>query len=200
MNFDKRTLLRILVIILVSATSLFAWRMITLWRLPYDEVEIPPLGIREHLDIPPRPGVQGILISGPTIEPLIFSIDLSKAGVRTLEWQRLQSIDPHTDVKITGHIDNQGRLFISDRDVLMGGHTEAGLMIRQAMRSWMYTPFKNGTIRFWFNLPSKGKKLIIDTEGLTRTRDIPVHVPIFEGRIHLIEGISLGDIQMGGTF
>ena len=200
MSFDKKTFIKIIGVLLFGALCLFGWRTYRMWRMPYDEVEIPPIGIREHLDIPPRPGIQGILISGPTIEPLIFSIDLSKAGVRTLEWQRLQTIDPHTDVKVSGHIDTQGRLFIADRDVLMGGHTEAGMLIRQAMRTWMFTPFKGGRIRFWFNLPSKGKKLIIDTDGLMRARNIPIHVPIFEGRIHLIEGISPSDIQMGGTF
>jgi hypothetical protein len=200
MTLDKAIFLKILGGLGIIALGVFVWRTITLWRLPYDEIEIAPLGIREHLDIPPRPGIQGVLISGPTIEPLIFSIDLSKAGVRSLAWQRLETIDPHTDVKVSGHIDNQGRLFISDRDVLMGGHTEAGLMIQRAMRTWMYTPFKSGRIRFWFNLPSKGKKLIIDTEGLSRAREVPMHVPIFDGRIHLIDGISPGEIQMGGTF
>ena len=200
MTLDRATFLRIIVVLLGIGLALLVWCTFELWRLPYDEIEIPPLGIREHLDIPPRPGIQGVLISGPTIEPLIFSIDLSKAGVRTLEWQRLETIDPHTDVKVSGQIDSQGRLFISDRDVLMGGHTEAGLMIQRAMRTWMYTPFKAGSIRFWFNLPSKGKKLIIDTDGLVRAREVPSHVPIFEGRIHLIEGISPSDIQLGGTF
>ena len=199
-RFQKSTLLKSLLGVVVFGMVLIAWRQYVLWRLPFDDVRIPMMEMEEMLEIPQRPGVQGIVISGPTIEPLVFAIDLTKAGVRTLDWRQLQVVDPHTDVKISCEIDNQGRLFFSQKDVLMGGHTEAGMMIQRVLKTWIYTPFKSGTIRFWFNLPSKGKKLLIDTSDLNRRTDIPGHIPIYDGRMHLIEGIQTSDIQVVGSF
>jgi len=171
-----------------------------MWRLPFDDVQISPFEKEEKLEIPPRPGVKGIVITGPTIEPLYFSIDLSKVGIRLLNWRQLQSIDPHADVRVNCRVNDQGRLTFSQKDVLMEGHTEAGVMIQQAMKTWSYTPYKMGEIRFWFNLPSKGRKLIIDTQGLLRKNEIPDHIPIYDGQIHLIEGIPFNEIRVGRSF
>lgn len=170
------------------------WRQYTLWRLPYSQVYIPPIEGEQELEIPPRPGIQGLVIEGPVIKPLFFSIDLSKAGVRSLDWSRLQTIDPNTDVKVNCQIDEEGRLIFSKDDVLMEGHTEAGMMIQIALKTWIFTPFKTGMIQYWFNLPSKGKKLIIDMKGLIRREEIPPYVPIYHGQMHLIEGISFQEI------
>lgn len=174
------------------------WREYALRRLPYDDLEIPAVVEEKRLEIPPRPGVQGVVITGPRIEPLFFAIDLSMAGVRELNWRRLRLVDPHADVKLTCTVDGRGRLLFSQEDVLMEGHTEAGMMIQQALKTWVYTPYKSGMIRFWFNLPSKGKKLIIDTQGLRRKGEVPGHVPIYDGRLYLIEGIPNQDVQVGG--
>ena len=170
------------------------WRQYVLWRLPYSQIIIPPIEGERELEIPPRPGIQGLIISGPVIKPLFFSVDLSKAGIRSLDWRQLQTIDPHTDVRVNCQIDEQGRLVFSRDDVLMGGHTEAGMMIQQALRTWIYTPFKTGYIQFWFNLPSKGKKLVIDMQNLKRKANIPLETPIYNGQMYLIEGISYQEI------
>ncbi len=174
---------------------LVGWRQYTLWRLPYSEIYVPPIeGGERMLEIPPRPGIQGLVIAGPVVQPLYFSIDLSKSGVQSLDWHQLQIIDPHTDVKVNCQIDVQGRLTFSKDDVLMEGHTEAGMMIQRALKTWIFTPFKTGMIQYWFNLPSKGKKLIIDMKGLNRREEIPPYVPIYNGQMHLIEGISFQEI------
>ena len=156
--------------------------------------------MEEKLDIPIRPGVRGIIISGPKIEPLNFSIDLSRPGIRELDWRELFRMDPHTDVKVECSIDENGHLSFSENDILMAGHTEAGMIIKRVLKTWAYTPYKSGRIRFWFNLPSKGKKLVIDTQGLRRRDDIPPHIPIYEGRLYLISGISPRDIRVGGFY
>jgi hypothetical protein len=165
-----------------------------LWRLPQSQIIIPPIEGKRELEIPPRPGIQGLVIAGPIIKPLFFSVDLSKSGIRSLDWQQLQSIDPHTDVKVNCEIDEQGRLVFSKEDVLMGGHTEAGMMIQQALRTWIYTPLKTGPIQFWFNLPSKGKKLIINMQDLKPKGNIPAQIPIYNGQMYLIDGISYQEI------
>jgi hypothetical protein len=174
--------------------------MYALNRIPLEKIDIPSVKLEEKLEIPQRPGIRGIVISGPVIEPLFFSIDLSSAGVRELDWRRLRRIDPYTDVRVHCRIDDYGQLVFQSKDVLMGGHTEAGMMIRRALQTWVYTPYKSGEIRFWFNLPSKGKKLVIDTTGLRRREGIAEHVPIYEGQLHLIRGIADGDMRVGGRF
>ena len=187
-------------VVVIVAGGIWGWREYCLRRLPFDAVLIPPIEYRERLEIPPRPGIQGIVITGPTIESLFFSIDLTKAGVRSLDWRRLQAIDPHADVKVNCRIGDQGQLWFSQDDVLMGGHTEAGMIIQRTLKTWMYTPFKTGVIRFWFNLPSKGRKLIIDTSGLRRKPQIPEYVPIYDGKIHLVDGLENENIWVGGRF
>ena len=190
--------LRILGIPILVFLMILAWRAYVLHKMPFDEIEITAYGEKEELEIPPRPGVQGIVITGPRIKPLFFSIDLSRAGVRPLNWDQLRLVDPYADVKITANIDHRGRLLFSQRDVFMEGHTKAGMMIQQAMKTWKYTPFKSGVIKFWFNLPSKGKKVIINTNELRRKSNVPDHIPTYDSQIHLIEGIRAGDIQIGG--
>ena len=197
MNFHKKTFIQILVAICLCIFLILSWRAFTLWQLPYDEVEIPPLLLEDKLVIPQRPGIRGIIITGPTIEPLFFSVDLTKSGVRGLNWRQLQSIDPHTDVKINCLINDQGEVYFAMQDVLMEGHTDAGMEIQNALKTWIYTPFRSGVIRFWFNLPSKGKKLIIDTSGLRRKWEIPNDIPIYNGQLHFIQGIPANEIGIG---
>lgn len=194
MNREKKISLIILSGVVFIGLLILGWRQIVLWRLPYSRITLPPVEWEKELEIPPRPGIQGLVIAGPVIQPLFFSIDLSKTGVRSLDWRRLQAIDPHTDVKVNCRIDEQGRLIFSKDDVLMGGHTEAGMMIQQALRTWIYTPLRTGYIQFWFNLPSKGKKLIIDIKGLNRKEGIPFHIPIYTGQLYLIEGLPFQEI------
>ncbi len=138
--------------------------------------------------------IQDPVIADPMVQTLFFSIDSSKEGIQPLDWYQLKIIDPHTDVKVSCQIDAQGRLTFSKEDVLMEGHTEAGMIIQGALRTWIFTPFKTGTIQYWFNLPSKGKKLIINVKGLNRGEGIPQDIPISNGQMYLIEGISLQEI------
>lgn len=200
MMIRRKTLFQFVGFFLFSGVIILGWREYSLRRLPFDSMLIPPIMKEDKLEIPPRPGVQGIVITGPTIEPLFFAIDLNKSVGRTLDWQQLQAIDPHTDVRINGRVDDQGRLIFSQNDVLMEGHTEAGMMIQSALRTWVYTPYKSGVIRFWFNLPSKGRKLIMDTRDLKRREEIPLHIPIYDGKIHLVEEIPSHEILVGGYF
>ncbi|HHS14456.1 MAG TPA: hypothetical protein ENN03_11920 [bacterium] len=179
---------------------LLGYREYRLRRLPLDDIQLPLFEHHEQVQIPPRPGIHGIVISGPVIEDLIFSIDYTKAGVRSLDWNRLIAMDPNADILIKGTIDDQGRLNFTRDDVRMEGHTEAGIMIQNVLRTWIYKPYKTGKIQFWFNLPSKGRKLIIDTSGLIQRSNIPAHIIVSNGRIYNIDGIHINDIQERGQF
>ena len=197
-DFYKRSpFIYIIASLVLFSLSMVVWRWYTIRRIPVESIRIPPIGIEERLDIPQRPGVRGILVSGPMIEPLFFSIDLSRSGVQPLDWRQLNRIDPHTDIKVSCRIDNQGRLHFGQNDILMAGHTEAGMMIQQALRTWVYTPYKSGRIRFWFNLPSKGIKLTIDTHALERREGIASHVPVYDGRLHMVEDVYSSDVRIG---
>ena len=197
-SIHKKILLWFTIAFLAVLVLLLAWREYLIVHLPFEDWKIPS-AIEERLEIPPRPGIQGIVITGPEILPLKFSI-LSNPGAMFLNWNALMRVDPNTDVKVTARIDAHGRLVFSQADILMEGHTEAGLMIQRALKTWMYRPYKLGTIRFWFNLPSKGKKLIIDTSGLVRNEGIPSYVPIYTGRLYLIDGIPFNEVQTGKYF
>jgi hypothetical protein len=196
---DKKPLLIYVVqFILTAGFILLGIRVILFLSLPVTRVDISYLGSEEKLIIPPRPGIKGIVITGPQVQPLFFSVDLSRAGVRSLDFQQLELMDPHTDIKVNCTIDPQGRLMFSQKDILMEGHTEAGMMIQRALKTWVYTPYKMGRIKFWFNLPSKGRKVIIDLKGLKRKDSIPKHIPIYTGQVHMIDGVAIHEIQVGG--
>jgi hypothetical protein len=181
-------------VIMICGLGVGLYRFIELSRLPEDSVTLPAFDIDERIEIPPRPGIQGIIISGPVIKPLKFEIDPSKSGLMIpISWRDLRTIDPYTDVVVDCRIDSQGKLSILN--VWDEGHTRAGNLIKTALRTWRYTNYKRGHIRFWFNLPSRGKKLVIDTQDMFRSPGIPEHIPIYQGKIHLIEGIRPVDIQ-----
>jgi hypothetical protein len=182
----KQIVLWFFLIFLAGVLLLTGWREIQLRSLPQDEIRLYPPDLNEMMEIPQRPGVKGLIITGPRIEPLYFSIDLARSGIRSLDWRRLQIVDPNAD----------GRLIFSSEDIAMEGHTEAGLIIQNAMKTWLFTPYKNGRIEFWFNLPSKGKKLIINTTDLYRRASVPAHVPIYNGRLHFIDYVPQNEIKV----
>ena len=197
MKFGLRKIIIILAaIFLLGVVAREVW----LLSLPVQEVVMPPESNEDKMEIPPRPGVQGIMISGPRIQPLYFTIDLTRSDLQNLNWKRLERMDPWADIKVKCKLDEKGRIFFSQEDIQMEGHPEAGLMIQQALRTWRFTPYKTGEILFWFNMPSKGRKLMIDISRLNRSPFIPEYVPVYNGRLHYIEDISPADIQIGSHF
>lgn len=165
---------------------------------PVDTLILPEFEVSQKLEIPPRPGIQGIEISGPLIQPVTFAIDMSKPGLLRIDWDRLMAIDPGTDIKITTEINSRGQLTISNFDD--GGHTQAGRYIRSALQTWMYKSYLAGTVRFWFNLPSRGTKVMVDISRLGRTAMVPAHVPVLYGRIHLIDNTPRGAVALARDF
>jgi len=175
-------------------------RAVRLWRLPYESVAIAPEDQYERIEIPPRPGVRGLVITGPRIMPLYFAVDLAKAGIQPLDWDDLRNRCPGADVRIKCQVDEKGNLHFNKEDVRMEGFTEAGTLIQNALRTWAYRPVKSGTLSFWFNVPSMGKKLKIDMQGMKRVPSIPEHVPVIDGQLHYILGLPAQDIEVGSGF
>jgi len=174
-----------------------AWMMS---RLPIDALHVASYGQEQEPEIPPRPGILGIEISGPEIKAKRFEIDLSRSGQISIGWQKLLTVDPNAQIIVNAAVDNQGQLTISQREVRMEGHPQAGVMIIRAMKTWMYTPYKTGPIQFTFNLPSEGRKLLINASGLKRKSDIPPEVPIFDGLSYWIDGIPPQEVQVVGSY
>lgn len=197
MKFSIKTSFRIFsLLFIILLVIYFSIRKIWYTALPVSEKHLVYANAPSEINIPERPGVRGILISGPKIDPLFFSIDLSKSGVMSVDWDYLMSVDPGTDVKVNAFIDSKGRLHFDQDDVLMGGHTKAGNYIQQTLRTWRFTPYREGRIQFWFNLPSLGKKMIIDMRQLERKASIPEYIPIYTGKVHFLSNIPTSAIQI----
>ena len=177
--------------VLLAAGGLAVYRNYEIRKIPYEKIMLNASEEYSKILIPPRPGIMGITITGEIIRPLVFSI-IGKATVTALDWGRLGN---RAVVKVTATIDDKGRVFITE--MRSGGHTEAGLLISEALQTWIYTPYKTGTIKFFFNLPSKGRKLIIDTSGLRRRNDIPPEKRVYDGQLYYINGIKSTDVGIG---
>jgi hypothetical protein len=115
--------------------------------------------------------------------------------LESLDWKRLLATDRHAQIIVVATVDNQGNLLFTQRDVHMEGHPQAGVMITRAMKTWVFTPYKTGPIEFTFNLPSEGKKLLIDASGLRRKESISKEVPILDGQLAFISGINPTEIR-----
>lgn len=158
--------------------------------LPLNATGIPFRAYKFKLTIPPRPGTQGIIIMGPEIEKLYFEIDGTKAGLRKLDWSKLENIDRLADVTVKATVNPDGSLTIDrESDVKDEGHPDAGREIFNVLRTWVYTPYKTGEIRFWFNTPSKEKKLTIETRRLETPRKYRKY-SVTDRLLYYIEGVN----------
>ncbi|HEX9933795.1 MAG TPA: hypothetical protein VGB38_01260 [bacterium] len=164
-------------------------------KLPEDSISIPFSDVEKQPEIPPRPGIQGIEISGPEIKAKRFEIDLARSGLESLDWKQLMAVDPHAQIIVIGTVNAQGQLLFAVRDIRSEGHPQAGVIIAKALKTWVYTPFKSGSIEFTFNLPSEGKKLVIDASRLRRRSTVPAEVPILDGPLFYIEGLDSQEIR-----
>jgi hypothetical protein len=184
-------LIRVLFVMVLIFLGIILWRGLVWFGMPMDSEHLIPSPAEEEVETipPPRPGVQGIMIMGAKIIPPIFQIDLTKSEI-PLNWRTLEVIDPDTDVEVHGEIMKNGQLVISS--INDKGHPSAGRLIEQALSTWVYTKYKTGSISFWFNLPSKGRRLIIDIRRL-RVREMETTSAIVRnGMLHLVQDLPSG--------
>jgi len=185
--------------ILAFAIVYFAVHEILLSLLPEDNLMVPLTSIEEKIPIPPRPGVKGIIITGPVIKDLVFQIDFKSSRVKKLYWKRIERIDPTADVKIRAKVLPNGNLqFNPVNDVFSPGHSYAGSEIAKVVQTWRFTPYKHGEIRFWFNFPSRGVKLAVDVHDLRRNPDIPEKYFVKNGLLFYVEGLKPSRVNQFG--
>lgn len=199
----KRTLKRVLVrLVILIAVLIFAVALMIVFRycgLDSEKVSVKAFARPDSLTIPPRPGIQGVVISGPILKDLVFDIDLSAAGLTALDWNRLENIDRTAVVSIRAKVNTRGELMF-DRmanDIKDSGHPDAGRYIERVLSSWVYFPYKSGDISFYFNVASRGSKLIIDAHELEQADHIDDLIYVKNGLLYYIDGLSSRDVKYG---
>ncbi|MBN1481078.1 hypothetical protein EH223_01315 [candidate division KSB1 bacterium] len=167
--------------------------------LDYDEVSLQSFAIEDALVIPPRPGTQSIVISGPEIREQFFGIDLSAPGIRPLVWQELEALEQTTWVTIRAQVLENGQLSFSkaNNDVKDAGQSAPSLYIQNVLRTWTYFPNKTGTILFYFHVGAVGKKVTIDVSGLKKSPGISAKIPVVDRGLHYIKGLNASEIVKG---
>ncbi len=143
------------------------YRQVLLSQIPDAKKIIPVRMSRDDVPIPRRPGTKGIRIVGPPRQVLRFQIDFTK-NPEPLDWQFLERTDRRADVIVEGAIDAGGHFSIAK--LHDNGHPQAGHYIRQVLSTWKFKQYKKGTIRYYFNVPTRQEnmKIQIDARGLQR--------------------------------
>ncbi len=196
---DNRAVSIAIAAILLLAVLYLALHEILLSLLPEDNIMVPLTTVEEKIPIPPRPGVKGIIITGPVIKDLVFQIDFKSSQVKKLNWKRIERIDPTADVKIRAKVLPTGELVFNPiTDVFSPGHSYAGSEIAKIVQTWRYTPYKHGEIRFWFNFPSRGVKLTVDVHDLRRNVDVPEKYFVKNGLLFYVEGLQPSRVNQFG--
>ena len=184
---DKKTKVIVVTVIciIVLIFALLLWRGHIIRGLPENDKHIPSIAASEKLEIPQRPGIQGIVITGPIIEPLLFSID-SRVSPKELDWEKLKNINPKADVLIKAKIENGKITKLKIHDI---GSKKAGELVVEAIETWCYTPYKDGEIKFWFNLATEKEKFKIDPMSLEKAKEYEKY-PIKDGKLYHIKGMK----------
>ncbi len=185
--------------LVLVAILYLALHEILLSFLPQDNIMIPLTSIEEKIPVPPRPGVKGIIITGPVIQDLVFQVDFKQSQIKKLNWKRIEKIDPTADVKIRAKVLPTGELVFNPvTDVFSPGHSYAGSEIAKIVQTWRFTPYKHGEIRFWFNFASRGVKLTIDVHDLRRNADIPEKYFVKNGLLFYVKGLQPARVNQFG--
>ncbi len=169
--------------------------MIAMSGIPAEDGDLG--NIEEVIVLPERPGTRSLILTGPIIIPLKFTIDMSRPNISALDWSALRNIDVTADVKIRANVSEDGSLFFDPiSDVYCPGHTKAGEMISKKMQTWAYIPYQVGEILFHFNVGAIGTKLTIDVSKLQRREGVDPDIPIRPGVLYLIEnGLGSNDVK-----
>ncbi len=159
-----------IVLFFVGSLCIGMYRNSVLSGIPKIHKSIPVRILEEELPVPKRPGTQSIRITGPPLRPIKFQIDFNR-NPKQLDWAYLEKIDKRADIMIEGEIGEKGSfrvLKIRDR-----GHPEAGKYISDILNTWSYMPYKKGTIKFYFNVPTRKEnmKVQIDLRRLEKNFD-----------------------------
>ncbi len=183
--------------VLVGIVALFLiYRQIQIESIPAAQKSIPHKISREEIPIPRRPGSKSIRLVGPPLKILKFQLDFTFSPM-PLDWKFLERTDKRADVMIEGRIDVDGNFAI--QKVRDRGHPKAGQYIRKVLGTWKFTQYMHGTIRYYFNIPTRMEhmKVQIDLRGMERnTKFATSRDKVTVGLIYYIEGIDIDNIML----
>lgn len=120
-----------------------------------------PIAITESSH--PRPGMEGLYLTCG--EPLIYEIDSNfVTTMQALNWGSYCSI-PHAKTEFSITIDDSGKVMdIQPNRRVNIDSPAAEKMVKTALKTWRFTPYKSGTMTISFN---KSSGILIDTRDLT---------------------------------
>jgi hypothetical protein len=182
--------------ILAIVAILMIYRQIRIESIPAAQKSIPHKINLEEIPVPRRPGTRSIRIVGPPQKILKFELDFTFSP-SPLDWKFLERTDKRADIMVEGRIDADGNFGIQrlrDR-----GHPKAGQYIKNVMSTWKFTQYMQGTIRYYFNVPTRMEhmKVQIDMRGLERnTKFVERRDKVEMGLIYYIEGIASNNIMI----
>ena len=180
----------------IVVISLGIFREISMSQIPDGQKSIPYRMVKEEIPVPKRPGTKSIRIIGPPLKVLKFQLDFKRHPL-PLDWDYLERIDKRADISVTASIGVNGNIFINK--MLDRGHPKAGEYIKEVLKSWHYLQYKTGTIKFYFNVPTRDerRKVIVDLRGLKKNpRFVGYRDLLKNGLVYFIEGIARNNITL----
>lgn len=171
-------------------------RSLLLAQIPAQQKTIPVRATDEKVPVPRRPGTRSIRIVGPPLKTLKFQVDFRR-NPQPLDWAYLERVDKRADIMVEGEIDALGRFRLTK--VVDRGHPRAGRYIRGILSSWTFVRYKQGTIRYYFNVPTRleNMKVQIDTRDLRKNfKTVGPNDLVSDGLLFYIEGLSPRNIML----
>ncbi len=175
---------------------LFAYREVLLSQIPDLQTTIPVRVTRDEIPVPRRPGTQSIRIVGPPLKLLRFEIDFTR-NPQPIEWAFLERIDKRADVMVEGFVDGSGNFSVAK--VRDRGHPKAGNYLRRVLSSWHFSPYRKGTVRYYFNVPTRleNMKVQIDVSGMEKNfKFIGPTNQLKDGILCYVDGLNTRSIKV----
>ncbi|MCG8608612.1 hypothetical protein MJD09_26950 [bacterium] len=182
--------------VLAISAVIMIYRQIRIESIPAAQKSIPHKINLEEIPVPRRPGTQSIRIVGPPQKVLKFELDFTFSP-SPLDWKFLERTDKRADIMVEGRIDADGNFGI--QRVRDRGHPKAGQYIKNVMSTWKFTRYMEGTIRYYFNVPTRMEhmKVQIDMRGVVRNpKFVERRDKVEIGLIYYIEGIDSNNIMI----
>ncbi|MBN1560489.1 hypothetical protein JW998_09575 [candidate division KSB1 bacterium] len=187
------TLLPFLLIPVLVVAGIYLFQY---YSLHYDYIQPTPFSPPDSLEIPMRPGVQGIVISGPEIKDLLFEIDMTAAGIQPIVWEELKKMVQTAQIIVQARVSPSGDLqFNYNSDVKDLGYPDAGQYIANRISTWKYKNTKTGPIRFKFDIGAVGHQLTVDPGSLQKKSGIAEKIMVKDGTLYYIPGLKNNQVS-----
>jgi len=114
---------------------------------------------------PNRPGVNGFRLRRLVRQDVYFEV-IKDAGIMEIPFDQLIGKFYGSEAIVEIRIVIRGRKGIVEDVRLILGRRADLEMLERIFWTWSFTPYKEGTIIYWFNMEASGSNVVIDTSGL----------------------------------